>query len=54
MKDLHTQEKSNNNQYSPQVHEFTRKLAKILVEQIMHDLEAKKSKLEISSGETVR
>lgn len=54
MTDLDMQKKDNNNQYSPQVNEFTRKLAKILVEQIMQDLEVKKSKLKITSMEAVR
>jgi len=53
MTDVDMQKKGNNNQYSPQVNEFTRKLAKILVEQIKHDLEVKKSRLKITSTEAV-
>lgn len=42
------QERSENNQYSPQANDFTKKLAKILVMQIKSDLEQKRNNLKIS------
>ncbi len=54
MRNSDSQEKRNKSQYLSQESEFTRKLAKILVKQIKHDIEVKNSKLRSPQVEVIR